>query len=110
MVAGMRKIGIALLFVFVSAVMCANQGVVGRGGKNAVIPKPIKEVLKEHTGELMSVPGVVGTAQGRCDRKPCIKVFVIQKTPELDKKIPATLDGYPVSIEETGEFRKRQGG
>jgi hypothetical protein len=30
---------------------------------------------------------------------------VIQKTPELEQKIPRTLEGYPVVIEETGEIR-----
>jgi len=67
--------------------------------------KRIEEVLKEHTKELMSVPGVVGTAQGLCDDKPCIKVYVLKKTPELGQKIPDILEGYPVMIEETGEFR-----
>ena len=67
--------------------------------------KAIQEVLKKHTAELMSLPGVVGTAQGLCDGKPCIKVFIIEKTPELNRKIPETLEGYPVMIEETGEIR-----
>ncbi|MBW2647058.1 MAG: hypothetical protein JRE23_12970 [Deltaproteobacteria bacterium] len=53
----------------------------------------------------MSLPGVVGTAQGLCDNKPCIKIYVIKRTPELDEKIPDILEGYPVIIEETGEIR-----
>jgi len=68
--------------------------------------KTIQEVQKEHTNELMAVPGVVGTAIGACDEKPCIKVYVVKKTPELDRKIPDTLEGYPVMTEETGEFRR----
>lgn len=67
--------------------------------------KTIEEVLKEHTKELMSVPGVVGTALGLCDDTPCIKVYVAKKTSELDQKIPDILEGYPVMIEETGEIR-----
>lgn len=67
--------------------------------------KTIEEVLKEHTKELMSVPGVVGTALGLCDDTPCIKVYVVKKTSELDQKIPDILEGYPVMIEETGEIR-----
>ncbi|MGD0623909.1 MAG: hypothetical protein ABSB32_04220 [Thermodesulfobacteriota bacterium] len=67
--------------------------------------KAIDEVLKEHSRAIMSTPGVVGTAQGLCDDKPCIKVYVIQETPELDQKIPRILEGYPVMIEETGEIR-----
>ncbi len=67
--------------------------------------KRIEEVLKEHTKELMSLSGVVGTAQGLCDGKPCIKVYVIKKTPELDQKIPDNLEGYLVMIDEAGEIR-----
>lgn len=67
--------------------------------------KTIEEVLKERTKELMSVPGVVGTALGLCDDTPCIKVYVVKKTSELDQKIPDILEGYPVMIEETGEIR-----
>ena len=68
-------------------------------------PKSIEVVLDEHTDELMSMPGVVGTGQGLCDDKPCIKVFVIERAPELDQKIPDALEGYPVKIEETGEIK-----
>ena len=67
--------------------------------------RAIEEVLKEHTKELMSLPGVVGTGQSLCDGQPCIKVFVVNKTPELEKQIPQALEGYPVVIEETGEIR-----
>lgn len=53
----------------------------------------------------MSIPGVVGIGQGLCGGEPCIKVFVIKKTSDLDQKIPKTLDGYQVLIEETGEIK-----
>jgi hypothetical protein len=53
----------------------------------------------------MSLPGVVGTAQGLCDDKPCIKVYVIKKTSELAKEIPDIIEGYRIMIEETGEIR-----
>lgn len=67
--------------------------------------KPIEEVLKDHTPDLMAIDGVVGTGQGLCDGKPCIKVFVKKLTPDLEAKIPKKLEGHPVEIEETGEFR-----
>ena len=67
--------------------------------------RPIKTVLQEHTDELMALPGVVGTGLGQCQGKPCIKVFIAAKTPDLQEKIPATLDGYQVVVEETGMFR-----
>lgn len=67
--------------------------------------RSIEAVLKKHTDELMAMSGVVGTAQGLCDDKPCIKVYVVALTPELEQKIPKNLEGYPVDIEVTGEFR-----
>jgi len=63
--------------------------------------KPIEEVLKDHSVMLMSIPGVVGTAQGLCDNKPCIKVYVVKRSSELEQKIPPVLEGYTVDIVET---------
>ena len=68
-------------------------------------PRPIQEVVEEHTAEWMAIPGVVGTAIGEFERRPCIKVFVAQATAELAAKIPRTQDGHRVILEETGEFR-----
>ncbi len=68
-------------------------------------PKTIEEVLKENARKLMSLPGVVGVGQGLCEMNPCIKVFVVRKSPELDQKIPKTIENYRVLIEETGEIR-----
>ncbi len=67
--------------------------------------KTIEEALREHTDDLMSLPGVVGTGQGLCNGQPCIKVFIVKKTPELLGRIPAEIEGYAVAVEETGEFK-----
>ncbi len=67
--------------------------------------KPIEQALTDHTDSLMALPGVVGTAQGLCNGQPCIKIFVVKKTPELLTRIPAEIDGYAVAVEETGEIR-----
>lgn len=67
--------------------------------------RPIEQVLKEHTDSLMALPGVVGTAQGLCRKKPCIKVYVVRLTPELKQQLPQKLEGYTVDIEETGEIK-----
>jgi hypothetical protein len=66
--------------------------------------KTIESVLKEHGNRLMSLPGVMGVAQGQCGQKPCIKVYVARKTRGLLQQIPPTLDGYAVSIEQSGKF------
>ena len=66
--------------------------------------KSIESVLKEHTPILMALPGVVGTAQGKYQGKPCIKVFIAKMSPDLLRQIPSLLNGYRVMVEETGEF------
>ncbi len=53
----------------------------------------------------MAVAGVVGTAQGECAEKPCIKVFVVKKTADLLKQLPTVIEGYTVELQETGEIR-----
>ena len=65
----------------------------------------IEAVQAAHTDSLMRVPGVVGTAIGLCDDKPCIKVLVVRTTPELRKAIPDSLEGYRVVVDETGTVR-----
>lgn len=67
--------------------------------------RPIEEVLKKHTDGLMALPGVVAIAQGESAGKLCVKVFVVEKTPEILRRIPSALGGYRVTVEETGEFR-----
>ena len=73
--------------------------------KEPMKQKPIEEVLKAHTDHLMSIAGVVGTAIGESEGKPCIKVYVVKKTKEIEQRIPTVLEGHKVVIEETGEFR-----
>lgn len=103
---------IKILILFVSSVTFSIFSISHTGVKSDILPignqmavKPIDEVLKEHVKALMSIPGVVGAGQGLCEGKPCIKVYVIEKTPEIEQKIPHILDGYPVMVEETGPIK-----
>jgi len=57
----------------------------------------------------MALPGVVGTAIGRCDSAPCIRVFCRDSSAPAEGAIPAVLEGYAVRVEVTGEFRARPG-
>ncbi len=90
---------------FLDATTACGQQRVDRPKEKLMPKKTIEAVLKEHTNTLMSLPGVVGTAQGECVGKPCIKVFVVKKTSDLVKQIPATLEGYAVEIQVTGEIK-----
>jgi hypothetical protein len=90
--------------VLALAAACAASDTPGRtpgGGTGGTV----KDVLARHSRDIMFIPGVVGTAEGRCGGKPCIKVYVEKKTPELSRRIPASIEGYPVEIEQTGKLK-----
>ena len=69
--------------------------------------RDIDSVLAAHDQELLAIPGVIGVYVGTLEdrRTPCLKVMLAQDTPELRRAIPATIEGYPVIIEITGEVR-----
>ena len=67
--------------------------------------RAIEQVQEENTDDWMAIPGVEGTAIGLFEGKPCIKIFTSKKSKEVRAKIPSTVEGYTVIIEETGEFR-----
>lgn len=74
--------------------------------------KDINAVLKEHDKELLAIAGVVGVYVGLLpdDKAPCLKVMVVKETEDLKRRIPKSIEGYPVLIEESGVIRplKRQ--
>jgi len=65
----------------------------------------VESVLQKHSNRLRAITGVVGFAEGEFEGKPCIKVYVNRKTPELVNQIPPNLEGYIVCVEETGNFQ-----
>ena len=67
--------------------------------------KTIEQVQEEKTDEWMAIPGVEGTAIGLFEGKPCIKILISSRTDQIRTKIPSKVEGYPVVVEETGEFR-----
>ena len=97
--------GIGIITLATNFVGCGKETVTNREGEGEMSSKTIEQVLEEYTDRIMSVDGVVGTGIGECDGQPCIKVYVVKKTRELEEQIPATLEGYPVSIQETGEIK-----
>ncbi len=66
----------------------------------------INEVKARHEAELLDLPNVNGVGIGERAGKPVIKVFVTQKVPESalarDERVPASLEGYDVDVEELG--------
>ena len=73
--------------------------------ESTMAEKTIEQVQEAHTEEWMNIPGVEGTGIGLCEGKPCIKIFSSKTAEELKGRIPSAVEGYPVTIEETGTFR-----
>ncbi len=98
---------LSVIVVSVSTVGCSEKRLEDQEGREEMAAPTIEAVLKEHTDRWMSIPGVVGTGIGECEGKPCIRIFVAKKTPELLQKIPSKLEGFVVDVEETGAIRAR---
>ena len=69
--------------------------------------KDINDVLRAHDQELMAIPGVVGVYVGLLpdDKTSCLVVMVVKVTKDLRKKIPESIEGYLVLLEESGIIR-----
>ena len=94
------------LLLFNLILLNCNQETNNQSQQGNIMPnESIEIVLKENTDTLMAIPGVIGTAQGLFEDKPCIIIYVIQKTSEIEEKIPKEIDGYKVNIEVTGEIK-----
>jgi len=59
---------------------------------------PLAAVLQQHTDRLMTIPGVVGLAQGIWEGQLCLNIFVEDHLPQPLSGIPASLEDYPVLL------------
>jgi hypothetical protein len=64
----------------------------------------IEQAFNDHHDRLMAVPGVTGLGIGRKDGKPAIVILVKQLTPDLQARLPRSLSGHPVVVEQSGEI------
>ncbi|MGH3031431.1 MAG: hypothetical protein ACRDNE_11865 [Gaiellaceae bacterium] len=77
---------------------------------------PIEETRRRHEDELLARPNVTGVGIGERAGQAVIKVFVDRKVPaselEPEERVPGSLDGHPVDVEEIGvvEAEPRQRG
>lgn len=95
-----------LLLLVLPGASCKKNGKNESGPKSGATLRDINAVLTDHTQKIMALPGVVGLYIGaREDSQLCIRVMVVERTPELEKKIPTELEGHPVEIDVTGEIR-----
>ncbi|MGH7556702.1 MAG: hypothetical protein ACREMD_02760, partial [Gemmatimonadota bacterium] len=104
-----RILGAAVAILLVTGGGCPESGGVGESMDTEPEPeRSIEEVLDEHTPAWMEVPGVVGTGIGLCDGRRCIRVFVAERTLEVEREIPTEIEGYRVDVVVTGEFEARE--
>jgi hypothetical protein len=90
-----------------AATIVACGGSRAREAETQMSGKSIEDVLAMHNDSLMALPGVVGTAIGRCDGAPCIRVFVRDTAAARRARLADRLDGYLVRVEVTGDFHAR---
>src|SRR2546426_6045359 len=102
-----RSLGRAVATIVVAVVVARCGGRGNEEERQAVTTQPIEAVLAAHSDSLMALPGGVGTAIGRCDGAPCIRVFLAAPDDATRQRIPARLEGYPVRVEVTGPIRAR---
>lgn len=69
--------------------------------------RDINAVLRDHDKALLAIPGVVGVyvAVLEDEKTPCLKIMLARKTPEIERAVPKSIEGYPVVLEVTGEIR-----
>lgn len=66
----------------------------------------IEEVKSKYEAELLSLEGVVGIGIGESKTgAACIKLYVAQKTPQIEKMAPQEVEGFAIEIEEVGEVK-----
>ena len=66
----------AMILIWNNNETYGNEAGENQGEGTQIVQKRVEQVLKEHTDDLMSLPGVVSTIQGLCNGQPCIKVFI----------------------------------
>lgn len=101
----MRSAFIFLILFSITFINCSSQV------KNQTQKKPIDQVMKDNQQMLLSVNGVQGFYQGVTDDGvDYIIVMVDTLTKEIMSKLPDSLEGYPVKLEETGEIKPLDSG
>ena len=103
--------GLAVILLSVACSAAMRSPVNQTGKQESMTRKDINAVLKDHDKELLAVPGVVGVYVGLLpdDKTPCLKVMVVKETEDLKGRIPKSIEGYPVLIEESGVIRPLKG-
>lgn len=109
------KIGLCLILMLILLLVACSTTTRGQIGQmkqhETKTQKDINTVLRDHEKELLAIPGVVGVYVGLLpdNKTPCLKVMVVEETEDVRERIPNSIDGYPVLIEESGVIRPLKG-
>jgi len=99
--------GLTIILLSIACLAAIQSPINQAGQRELMTRKDINAVLKDHDKELLAIPGVVGVYVGLLsdDKTPCLKVMVVKETEDLKRRIPKSIEGYPVLIEESGVIR-----
>lgn len=77
-------------------------------GGDRVPGRSIAEVVAAHRDAWMDRPEVTGVGIGRCEGTPCIVLYLLRRTDELEASLPDSVEGHPVRLEVTGRVEPRR--
>lgn len=92
---------------------CANgedqavdQGSPNQRPQDTEVAKPdITAIISANSAAILGMEDVVAIGQARCNDQPCIRVLLASDNSDTRAKLPAEIDGVPVSVEVSGAFR-----
>ena len=107
-----KMVGTCVGPVAAAASVSSTSGPAEASSANSVLsetsaPVVAASAIKDrHESDLFNIPGVIGTGIGAAGQpgKVAIQVYVDHETPQIDSAVPATLEGTPVKVIETGQF------
>jgi hypothetical protein len=83
-----------------------NQGSPSQGPQETEVAKPdITAIISANSAAILGLEDVVAIGQARCNDQPCIRVLLASDNTDTRAKLPAEIDGVPVSVEVSGSFR-----
>src|SRR5574341_123152 len=74
--------------------------------EKSVPQRAIAAVLSDHSPRLIAIPGVTAVAESRdAQGRPCVLILVVRLPSGLRSRLPRTLEGWPVVVQESGAIR-----
>lgn len=93
-----------LVAAVLTVCLLAFSGIASAQGNSDNALARVQEVQERHTAKLMAQEGVIGTALGLHQGRPCILILTASDTEQVRRKIPPIVEGYPVVVQHVGEI------